>query len=80
MERRPLAVGTSLWRYAPGFVGNADNVQRAEVRALVDDDVLVIRFWSRGRNRWEYTTEDVRLWCIRWRLTRALAVADGVAP
>jgi hypothetical protein len=79
IERRPLPVGTALWRYAPGFVGNANDVQRAEVRALVDE-VLVIRFWSRGRRRWEYTTEDVRLWTIRWRLTRALAVADGVAP
>lgn len=37
--------------------GNPNN-RTVHVRAIVDDDYIVIRQWSRRRQRWIYTVED----------------------
>jgi hypothetical protein len=74
---RRLVVGDALYRYAPGYVGNRFDVQRATVRAVVDDGVVLLRWWSRGRQRWEYEAVRGDLLHIRWRVTRDEALADA---
>jgi hypothetical protein len=55
MERAPLVVGRS---YRLFFHKDNRNNCRFEVRAIVDEDQVVTRMWSKTKRQWVYRVDN----------------------
>ena len=41
--------------------GNHNN-KKMHIRAIVDGDIIVYRYWRYGKQRWQYIVDDMIFW------------------